>query len=93
MVKYILTLTGIRDIKMCDGTTGCTMALAEQNIELMQILLSSKHECDIDHVHLVRKALKELAGQSSSSKFIEVLVTFLQRQGISQSTSEDTESR
>ena len=40
MVEYMLTLPGIRDPEMPDGTTGFAMALARDNAKLVEILLA-----------------------------------------------------
>ena len=40
MIEYMLSLPGIRDTEMPDGTTGFAMALARNNAKLVDILLA-----------------------------------------------------
>ena len=87
MIDYMLPLPGIRDMKMEDGTSAFTMALAGHNIEAMHMLLASRHQCDIDPVQLLLKAVTELDSQSddpSASRFRDELVLLLGEQGITQ---------
>ena len=57
MVEYLLTLPGICDPIMEDGTTAFTMALARSDNSMMEILLDSNHESDINPKELLRKAV------------------------------------
>ena len=97
MIDYMLPLPGIRDMKMEDGTSAFTMALAGHNIEAMQMLLALRHQSDIDPVQLLLKAVMELDTHSddpSGSKFRDELAILLEERGIpckTQSGSLDSE--
>ena len=56
MVKYMLSLPGIDDPVMADGTTAFSMALAQRNCDLISELLRFKRKRDIE---LARYALLE----------------------------------
>lgn len=44
MAEYMLSLSGIQDPEMPDGTTGFAMALARNNTKLVELLLSYYHK-------------------------------------------------
>ena len=60
MVRYMLSLPGIKDVVIEDGTTGFVMALATQNTELIGMLMASDHQNDIDPTMLIVNAIQEL---------------------------------
>ena len=60
MVEYLQTVRNIQDPIVEDGTTGFAMALATQNLQLIRILMSSRHPCDIESRDLAKRALTEL---------------------------------
>ena len=60
MVQYLLTLNGIRDPMVEDGTTAFSMALASKNKELITVLMKSKHQCDFYPCEMAKRALQEL---------------------------------
>ena len=67
MVEYMLSLPGIHDPTMDDGTTAFSMALARKDLHLIRVLLASKHHSDIDSIGLAKRAVLELNRDSSSS--------------------------
>ena len=60
MVKHMLSLPYINDPQMDDGTTAFSMALARKDLDLIRVLLASKHYSDIDHVGLAQRAVLEI---------------------------------
>ena len=44
MVKYLLSLPEIRDVKMDDGTTAFSMALGRGDLEMIDVFLHSEHQ-------------------------------------------------
>ena len=60
MAKFMLSLSGIRDFVMEDGTTAFSMALARRDLHLIRLLLASYHPSDIDQSYLAKAAVKEL---------------------------------
>ena len=84
MVKYMLTLPGIMDEKLADGTTAFVMALAGENIELIRILLYSPHKNDIDPEMLIVNAIKDLDKEAEyPNLWLRTnLASVLQEQGV-----------
>ena len=66
MVKYLVTFDNIKDHVMDDGTTGFVMALARKDLELITILMTCIHPCDIDPLDLAKRALFELGKYSDA---------------------------
>ena len=60
MVKYLLSLPEIKDVKMDDGTTAFSMALGRGDLEMINIFLNSEHQSDIDPIELSKRAVMEL---------------------------------
>ena len=60
MVKYLLSLPGIKDIKMDDGTTAFSMALGRKDLEMIKVFLNTEHQSDIDPIELAKRAVMEL---------------------------------
>ena len=60
MVKYLLSLPGIKDIKMDDGTTAFSMALGRKDLEMIRVFLNKEHQSDIDPIELAKRAVMEL---------------------------------
>ena len=44
MVKYLLSLPEIKDVKMDDGTTAFSMALGRGDLEMIDVFLHSEHQ-------------------------------------------------
>ena len=60
MIDYMLSLKGISDPLMPDGTTALAMALARQDLKSIGLLLKSGHECGINPKTLIVNAIKQL---------------------------------
>ena len=60
MVKYMVSLPGVGDPKMDDGTTAFAIALAKGDLHLIRVLLASKLQSDIEHRGLATRAILEL---------------------------------
>ena len=60
MVRYLLSIPGIRDVKMDDGTTAFSMALGRKDFEMIRIFLDTKHASDIDPIALAERTFHEL---------------------------------
>ena len=60
MVEYLLTLPGIYDAEMDDGTTAFAMALAKRDLELIKLFMASNIPSHIAPLKLARRALTEL---------------------------------
>lgn len=60
MAEYILSLPGVQDHVMGDGTTAFSMALARRDCALIDLFLSSKIQSNINHHELVKGAILEL---------------------------------
>ena len=60
MVKYLLSLPEIRDVKMDDGTTAFSMALGRGDLQMIRVFLNSEHLSDIDPIELAKRAVIEL---------------------------------
>ena len=73
MVNYMLVLPEIRDFKMEDGTTAFVMALSRQDSRLVEVLLTSKIQSEIDSVLLAQRALTELNKHEQSDKKYRIL--------------------
>ena len=60
MVEYLLSLPGIQDVTMEDGTTAFAMALGRRDLEMIKAFMNSSQLCDTDHIKLAKRALLEL---------------------------------
>ena len=60
MVKYLLSLPEIKDVKMDDGTTAFSMALGRSDLEMIKVFFKSEHQSDIDPIELAKRAVMEL---------------------------------
>ena len=60
MVRYLLSIPGIRDVKTDDGTTAFAMALGRKDLEMIRIFLNTKYASDIDPISLAKRTLLEL---------------------------------
>ena len=60
MVRYLLSLPGIRDVTMDDGTTAFSMALGRKDLDMMKIFLGTNHSSDIDPIALAKRTYLEL---------------------------------
>ena len=60
MVRYLLSLPGICDVKMEDGTTAFVMSLARKDVELMKLLLNSAIKSELEPRDLVQRAVMAL---------------------------------
>ena len=60
MVEYLLGLPGIIDPRMGDGTTALAVALARQDVKLLDVLFFSKHPSDINPQFLLEAVMFEL---------------------------------
>ena len=60
MVMYLLSLPGMCDPKMEDGTNAFVMSLSRRDVELIEMLLSSEIESDIDTKELGKRAVLEI---------------------------------
>ena len=60
MVKYIISLPGVGDPKMDDGTTAFAIALARKDLHLISILLAHTLQSDIEHRDLSMRVILEL---------------------------------
>ena len=56
----MLSLPGIHDPKMDDGTTAFAMALARKDLDLIRVLMASNHPSDIDPRGLAERAVLEM---------------------------------
>ena len=56
----MLSLPGVQDHAMDDGTTAFSLALARCDFELINLFLSSKIQSDINHHDLAKEAILEL---------------------------------
>ena len=77
--EYMLSLPGIQDPAMDDGTTAFSMALARCDLKLIGLFLSLKIPSDIDHHRLAKEALLELGRYPSEfgSKLRDLLTNVL----------------
>ena len=75
MVEYLLTLPGIIDPIMEDGTTAFTMALARSDGNMMKLLLNSDHKSDINPNELLVNAVSahEQEHETNLSSLLRVL--------------------
>ena len=62
MAEYMLSMTGIQDPTMEDGTSAFSMVLARRDLKLIRLFLDSK--IDIDHKFLTEEALLEMSRNS-----------------------------
>ena len=60
MVRYLLSLPGIKDVQMDDGTTAFSMALGRGDLQMIRVFLKSEHQSDIDPIELAKRAVIEL---------------------------------
>ena len=60
MVRYMLSLPGICDLKMEDGTTAFVMSLSRKDVELIEILLSSEIKSELNPKELGKRAVLEM---------------------------------
>ena len=60
MVRYLLSLPGICDPKMEDGTTAFVMSLSRKDVELIEVLLRSEIKSEVDPKELARRAVFEM---------------------------------
>ena len=60
MVKYLLSLAGIQDTKMDDGTTAFSMALGRGDLEMIKVFMDSEHQSEINPIELAKRAVMEL---------------------------------
>ena len=60
LAEYMLSLPGVQDPAMGDGTTAFSMALARRDFALINLFLSSKIQSDINHHELAKEAILEL---------------------------------
>ena len=61
MALYLLSLPGIQDPAMEDGTTGFAMALARRDLRLIKVFLSSRgHPSGICQEQLATNGVREL---------------------------------
>ena len=67
MLNYMLSLPGIRDPKMEDGTNSFAMALAQRSRSLVRSMLSSSLPSRADQEALARAAILELDKEKSDS--------------------------
>ena len=56
----MLSLPGVQDHAMSDGTTAFSMALARCDFAILKLFLSSKIQSDINHHELAKEAMLEL---------------------------------
>ena len=75
MVEYLLTLAGISDPIMEDGTTAFTMALARGDGNMMKVMLYSDHESDINPRELLTNAVS--AGEQERETYLSSLLRVL----------------
>ena len=75
----MLSLPGVQDHVMGDGTTAFSMALARCDIKLIKSFLSSNIPSDIDQHELAKEALYELKSEptKSRSELMGVLISSL----------------
>ena len=59
MVRYLLSVPGMCDPQMEDGTNAFVMSLSRRDVELIEVLLSSEIPSDIDAKQLGRRAFLE----------------------------------
>ena len=60
MVGYLLSLPGMCDPKMKDGTNAFVMSLSRRDVNLIEMILSSEIPSDIDPKELGKRAFLEL---------------------------------
>ena len=60
MVDYMLSLPGIRDIKMDDCTTAFAMALGKRNIPMIRSFLFTEHLSDNDPIAMSKRAILDM---------------------------------
>ena len=79
MVRYLLSLPGMCDPKMEDGTTAFVMSLSRKDVELIEVLLRAEIESDIDPKELARRAVLEMnrIPNEENAKVKEVLTNTL----------------
>ena len=79
MARYLLSLPGICDPKMEDGTNAFVMSLSRKDVELIEVLLSSEIQSDIDTKELAKRAVMELNknADDSNTKVKDVLTNVL----------------
>ena len=68
MVEYLLSLPGIQDVKMEDGTTAFAMALGRRDLEMIKAFMNSSQLCDISHIKLAKRALVELDRETENKR-------------------------
>ena len=95
LVQYLKTLDNIMDPVMDDGTTGFSMALARQDVQMMLALLTSNQPngrvkssyppSGVDPKELARRAIIELCINpcTTGTKLIETLISILECHNIS----------
>ena len=84
MVKYIASLSGVRDPKMKDGTTAFAIALARKDVKVLKTLMDAKLPSDIDHQLLARRAIMEMDRNSHGGEYLrgEVHLTNVLMRGL-----------
>ena len=60
MVRYLLSVTGMCDPKMEDGTNAFVMSLSRRDAELIEMILSSEIQSEIDPKKLGKRAVLEM---------------------------------
>ena len=81
MVRYMLSLPRIRDVKMDDGTTAFSMALGRKDLEMIGVFLEIRHQSDIDPIELAKRTLLEMDrdGDGDSSVRLKLEQTLKQQ--------------
>ena len=85
MVRYLLSVPGMCDPKMEDGTNAFVMALSRRDIELIEVLISSEIPSDIDPKWLGKRAVLEMnrSADVKNAKVKEVLSNTLKQLKVS----------
>ena len=65
----MVSLPGVGDSKMDDGTTAFAIALAKKDLHLIRVLMASKLQSDIEHRELATRAILELEKDHEISEF------------------------
>ena len=51
MVEYLLSLPGIQDVTMEDGTTAFAMALGRRDLQMIKAFMNSNQLSGFDHIN------------------------------------------
>ena len=74
MVNFMLSMPGMHDPEMEDGTTAFAMALAQRDVALIRAMLNQKQFSSLQFLHLAKDAVKELESRPDNCTEMETML-------------------